>query len=275
MIIIPEKSKADKTALFNESRASVERIYAGLKGRLILRSLYRLSPNHTLLQGQSGMGGDNFTPIEQLACGVIVSSGIIAGKSIRHGEASKNECDIVINEDKQIEVVTAMFDGAGLEEGILPCLAYEKEVTLPTGVLKKFDEKNYTSSFSKGLCIVYGGNANNEMALTIAIRDHLFDHYGIPSKNHFTSVYMIRYNIDSGTYELLVVTDDGTGRYTVACDGLTIVPLIHKKQVLLEEVLSDEFYYLDVVADDGQIPPVLVLRGSKVADAMRCYGIVS
>lgn len=275
MVVIPEDSKADKTALFNESRASVEKIYDGLKGQLSLRGIYSLSPDHSLLQGQSGMGGDGFTRIEQLARDVLVGAGVVTEGSIRHGETSKKECDLVVDETEQIEVVTAMFDDSGLEESLLPCLAYEKEVTLPVGVMKKFDKKSYTSSFPKGLCIVYGGNANNEVALTVAIRDHLFDHCGVPSKNQFTSVYMIRYNIDSDTYELLTVTGDKNAkRYVVACNGSTIVPLVRKQQVALEEVLDDEFYYLDIVAADERPLPAMVLRGSKVSDALSRYGII-
>lgn len=273
-IIIPYDDKTDKTAIFNESRDSVGRIYSRLGNRVALRGIYLLSPNYSLLQRKSGNGGNASTSVEQLVCNLLIASGIVSDTAhIRHGETSKSECDLVINEAEQIEVVTAMFDDAGLEDKLLSCFAYEKEVVVPTAVLKKFDEKNYTQSYPKSICIVYGGNANNESALAIAIRDHLFDHRGIPSKNVFTTVYMVRYDVSSDSYNLLMATvSDEPRKCNVPCDGKAILPMVHKKQVLLNQIVAENLYFLDTAVDRTQDIPALVVRGSQVVDVIKRYG---
>ncbi len=243
---------------------------------LKLRQVYELCANSTLL-GQHGIGGATFKSTEALAKELLIAARIVPRAAyIRHGNDAMKEADIIVNNKRQIEVVIAMADSnSTIDSKLLPFISHEATLSVSKAINSKFvsPHKIYTNSLYKCLFILVAGDNKNAVELAEDIRNHIQNRKKI-SNNFFETVYIARYDLSLGGYDLLAISVSANeNNRRIIYNGPNIQPLITKHAVKMNALKDDSFYFVRVNADTIPYIPPLVVRGKNVANTIQQLSI--
>lgn len=249
------------------------------RNELQVKAIYQLSANDELLRGDNG---DDFSKSEDLAVDILRSTGHIKkADSVRHGltqqdgKDGKNECDIIINNQIQCEVVSEMSDTTGskklkrLEDKVLFTNTIDGIIYASKAIKSKLDAKQYCDDYEKHLFVIYAGTRENAIAMANSVKNHIIAR-GIVSKNFFTQIYMLRYDLISDQYFFCTTKNWEDKKYIRFTNK---EPLVYRIKIVTPRLNSNMYYLLDIINNSGENMSPIVMKGREAENFMRKYGI--
>lgn len=189
--------------------------------------------------------GKEFEYIEYLIAKTLLRNKDISN-NYRHGSPDMRECDIVDeDEKKQIEVTTlGIYKVAKKYASDVDQKAFSgynsKPKELTKSLIEKFDKKDYTDKYRKGICIFLFGNQSIAAEMAVLIQEHIISHAQQPSKNSFEFAYIIFYDIIAGLYFLYSVNE---WIKNPKPKGTNILPsFVQRKEISIASINPEKWY---------------------------------
>ena len=220
-----------------------------------------------------GNNPNQFSEIEKLAYDILILEKIISNDA-RHGETSKNECDIVDeSQGIQIEIVTAfklqMKDKTRFSHDTFSImeLINTNLIRVSKGLFKKFYEKEYTSKYEKRLAIFSFGDLATTKTLLNRLVDMIKENPSL--KNDFSNIYFITYDF---------ILDE-----IYIFNGITInsyksnqfeINYIEKVETSVENIVNEEEYLLVTKNIFNKKEAITALNGKTLKQFIKDFKII-
>lgn len=242
-------------------------------GDIDLILLDQLTVNRNLMVGADG---NQFSQSEYLALRALRAANYVKKEDVvRHGITEFNEADIVVNDDTQFEVISEMSDNSGskrlkkLEDKVLFTNTIDGIISASQAVKGKLDTKDYCERLVKNLFIIYAGTKSNAIAMGNSIRNHIIRR-GAASKNSFTRISILRYDVASDLYHFVV----GNGLNIRINTTLNFKEaLVCKTSVKYDDISKYSYYLLRFRMAANSSTSCIVMQGGMIDDFIEKYHI--